>query len=134
MNHPMSEDDALDRALARALKAPAVPAGFRTRLRAALTRVSEVDLAARRSMLEREQRELQQLLHGDSVRLRWWTLGSLVGGAFVAGISIAIGMPWIRATFGARSDLVMLVGWVSLSLLMGAATWVRRNGMPQWIP
>jgi hypothetical protein len=134
MNRPLSEEDALDQALTRAITAPALPAGFRARLHAALTRTTDADLAARRRMLEREYQELQQMLRSDSIRLRWWTLGSLVGGAFAAGIAVAVGMPWIRATFGANSDYVLLIAWAAVSVLVGGFSWVRRNGMPQWIP
>ena len=117
------QDDALDQALARALKAPQLPTGFRNRL-----------LAARRSLLEREHRELLHDLHSDSVRLRWRTLGYLVGGAFAAGLAVAIGMPWIRSTFGSNSDLVMLLAWVGFGLVVGGVTWVRRSGLPRWVP
>jgi hypothetical protein len=128
------QDDALDQALARALKAPQLPTGFRKRLLAALTRVGDTDLAARRSLLEREHRELLHDLHSDSVRLRWRTLGYLVGGAFAAGLAVAIGMPWIRSTFGSNSDLVMLLAWVGFGLVVGGVTWVRRSGLPRWVP
>jgi len=128
------QDDALDQALARALTPPQLPSGFRKRLLAALTRLSDADLAARRSLLEREHRQLLQGLHGDSIRLRWRTLGYLVGGAFAAGVAVAIGMPWIRATFGSKSDLVMLLIWVGFGLVVGGVSWVRRNGLPQWVP
>jgi hypothetical protein len=133
MNHPTSAVDALDQALARALKAPDLPVGFRTRLLAALSRVSDNDLAARRHMLEREHQELLQMLHSDSIRLRWRTVGYLVGGAFAAGVGVAIGMPWIRATFGPQSDLIMVLVWVTFGLLVGIVSWVRRQGTPQWL-
>ena len=123
----------LDRALAQILTPPQLPEGFRARLRAALMRVNDADLATRRKLLEREHGELLQLLKSDSIRLRWRTLGYLVGGAFAAGVGVAIGMPWIRATFGPQSDLVMLLGWVGFGLLIGAVSWVRRNGLPQWM-
>jgi hypothetical protein len=128
------QDDALDQALVRALTPPQLPSGFRKRLLAALTRLSDADVAARRSLLEREHRQLLQGLHGDSIRLRWRTLGYLVGGAFAAGVAVAIGMPWIRATFGSKSDLVMLLIWVGFGLVVGGVSWVRRNGLPQWVP
>ena len=134
MKNAKPDDDSLDQALARALVPPQVPAGFRTRLLAALTHVSATDLAIRRSLLEREHRELLQQLQSDSVRLRWRTVGYLVGGAFAAGVGVAIGMPWIRATFGSGSDLVMLLVWAGLGLLIGGVSWVHRNGLPQWIP
>lgn len=134
MKTPLSDDEALDQALARALVPPALPSGFRGRLMAALTRADQTDLEARRRMLEREHRELQQVLASDSVRLRWRTLGYLIGGAFVAGIGAAIGMPWIRATFGANSDYVLVLMWVGLGLAVGGISWVRRNGAPEWLP
>jgi hypothetical protein len=130
MNNSKPDDEALDQALARALAPPALPTGFRERLLAALTRVGDTDLATRRSMLEREHRELLQVLHSDSIRLRWRTVGYLVGGAFAAGIAVAVAMPWIRATFGAESDLIMLLAWAGFGLLVGGVSWVRRNGAP----
>jgi hypothetical protein len=133
MNNSKPDDEALDQALARALAPPALPAGFRARLLAALTRVGDTDLATRRSMLEREHRELLQVLHSDSIRLRWRTIGYLLGGAFAAGIAVAVGMPWIRATFGAESDLIMLLAWAGFGLLVGGIGWVRRNGTSQWL-
>lgn len=133
MNHATSDEAALDQALARALEAPSLPPGFRSRLRAAMERVGDTDLAARRRRLEREQRDLQQILQSDSIQLRWWTLGYLIGGAFVAGIGITIGMPWIRATFGANGDIVILGSWAGVSLVIGGVTWVRRYGLPQWM-
>jgi len=128
------EDDSLDQALARALALPPLPAGFRTRLRAALTRVGDTDLATRRRLLEREHDEQMLRLQSDSVRLRWRTVGYLVGGAFAAGVGVAIGMPWMRATFGAEAERVLLLAWVGLGLVVGAVSWVRRHGLPQWIP
>jgi hypothetical protein len=133
MNNSKPDDEALDQALARALAPPALPTGFRERLLAALTRVGDTDLATRRSMLEREHRELLQVLHSDSIRLRWRTIGYLVGGAFAAGIAVAVAMPWIRATFGAESDLIKLLAWAGFGLLVGGVSWVRRNGAPQWL-
>jgi len=133
MTNLKPDDAALDQALSRALSPPELPAGFRTRLFAALTRVDATDLAARRSLLEREHRELLQVLQSDSVRLRWRTISYLVGGAFAAGVAVAIGMPWIRATFGPGSDLAMLLIWVGFGLLVGGISWVRTNGAPQWL-
>ena len=134
MMNTTPEDDSLDQALARALALPPLPAGFRTRLRAALTRVGDTDLATRRRLLEREHDEQMLLLQSDSVRLRWRTVGYLVGGAFAAGVGVAIGMPWMRATFGAEAERVLLLAWVGLGLVVGAVSWVRRHGLPQWIP
>jgi hypothetical protein len=133
MSNAKPNDEALDQALARALAPPDVPAGFRARLLAALTRASDTDLATRRTMLEREHRELLQVLHGDSIRLRLRTVGYLVGGAFAAGVAVTIAMPWIRATFGPESDRVMLFMWAGFGLVVGGVSWVRRNGTPQWL-
>jgi hypothetical protein len=133
MSDAKPDDQTLDRALAQVLAPPQLPEGFRARLRAKLLRVNDANLATRRKLLEREHREQLKLLESDSIRLRWRTLGYLVGGAFAAGVGVAIGMPWIRATFGPQSDLVMLLGWVGVGLLIGAISWVRRNGLPQWM-
>jgi hypothetical protein len=127
-------DDRLDQALARILQVPALPAGFRVRLSAALARSAEVDLATRRLMLERERRELQAGLRTDSVRLRWQTLAYLIGGAFAAGATVAIGVPWLRDAFGDDASIALSMIGAAAGLIIGAASYWRRFGAPRWLP
>jgi len=126
-------DEALDQVMVRTLVPPALPAGFRTRLQAAMARSGADDLATRRAMLERERREQLAVFRGDTVRLRRQTIAALLGGAFVGGVVVTAALPWIRATFGAHSGLVLPLVGAGIALLVGAATWARRAGVPQWL-
>jgi hypothetical protein len=127
-------DDRLDQALARILPVPTLPAGFRLRFSAALARSAEVDLATRRLMLERERREQLAGLQTDSVRLRWQTLAYLIGGAFAAGATVAIGVPWLREAFGADAIMAVPMIGAAAGLIIGAASYWRRFGAPRWLP
>ena len=90
---PMSGDGlerALDRALQRNLPAPALPAGFRQRLQAAMMRSDEHNQATLSAALEREHEEQLAALQSDYVRLRQRTLGTLIGVAlYITGLNFA---------------------------------------------
>lgn len=133
MNASNSADDRLDQILASALPAPALPAGFRQRLGALVARSADLDIATRRMMLERERRELLAGLHSDSVQLRWRTLGYVIGGAFSAGALVAIGLPWIRETFGVQGVIALPTVGAAIGLAIGAISYLRRVGPPRWL-
>jgi hypothetical protein len=120
--HPDSEwNRALDAALRRALPPPALPSQFRARLQSALAREADQDLPAARSRLEREQRERLAELEAGYLRLRRRTLGNLVGGAFAAGVAVALALPWLRESFGANAPLALSGVGVLIGLAIGMA-------------
>ncbi len=126
-----AEMRALDRALAAALEPPALPAGFRARLDRALAEAGRTGgrRAARVEALEHERRERLAELEAGYLRLRRRTLGALIGGAFAAGVAIALVLPWFESALGADAPLALagagaLVGLV----LIGAAMGLGRGG------
>lgn len=124
LNDPLPQD-ALDHALRSALAPPPLPDGFRARLAAAIHRESPVDLAARRRQLEREHRERLEQLQRDSVRLRLRTLGSLLGGAFFAGVGTSLAWPWISATFAPHAGLALGLIGAGIGAAIGLTGWQR---------
>jgi hypothetical protein len=126
--HPGSEwDRALDGALRRALRPPAVPAQFRARLQSALAREADSNLSGARSRLEREQRERLTELEAGYLRLRRRTLGNLVGGAFAAGVAVPLALPWLRESFGEDAPLALWVLGALVGLAIGLGFWARRD-------
>jgi hypothetical protein len=122
----------LDRALRQALVAPALPAGFRQRLTAAIARTSSEDAALRRELLERERIDQLGELQRDSVRLRLKTLGSLIGGAFTAGVGTTLAWPWISETFAPHGGIALLVISAGIGLAIGLPSWLQRAGTLPW--
>lgn len=128
-------EQALDRALARSLVPPGLPAGFHARLRAALARAAAEDPAAVRARLEREHRERGAALRSEFVRLRWSTLGSLIGGAFALGVGLALAMPWLRGMLGARlAEFTPVAAAALFVLAVVAFTGWKRLGWQLRIP
>lgn len=128
-------DAALDAALARALLPPELPPDFRARLGAAITREAAVEAVSpqARARLEREQLERLRELEAGYLRLRRRTLGTLIGGAFAAGAAIALALPWLHATFGARTPLVLAAAGGIVGLSIGISAWFGRFGPPQML-
>jgi hypothetical protein len=127
-DRPESEwNRALDAALKRALAPPALPSQFRARLQSALAREGEPNLSGARARLEREQRERLAELEAGYLRLRRRTLGNLVGGAFAAGVAVALAMPWVRESFGDDAPLALSGVGTVVGLAIGIAFWARRN-------
>ena len=122
----------LDRALRQAIVAPALPAGFRQRLTAAIARQPSHDAALRRELLERERLDQLAELHRDSVRLRLKTLGSLIGGAFTAGVGTTLAWPWISTTFAPHGGIALLAISAALGLAIGIPSWLQRTGSTPW--
>jgi hypothetical protein len=122
----------LDRALRQAIVVPDLPAGFRQRLRAAIASNPLQDTALRRELLERERLEQLAELRRDSVRLRLKTLGSLIGGAFTAGVGTTLAWPWISTTFAPHGGIALLVISAALGLAIGVPSWLQRTGAAPW--
>jgi len=125
-------DAALDTALARVLIPPAPPAGFQIRLQAALARqaTGQDERAVSRALAQREQRQRMAELDADYLRLRRRTLGTLIGGAFAAGAAVAVGFPWLQASFGPNATYVLAGLGAVVGLGIGTASWIGRVRLP----
>jgi hypothetical protein len=129
---PMSGDGlerALDRALQRHLVAPALPAGFRQQLQAAMIRSAGQNQASLSAALEREHEARLAQLQSDYVRLRQRTLGTLIGAAFAAGLLINFALPWITAHFGQDGLFALPAIGVLAGLALSARVWWRRSSL-----
>ncbi|HEX4050416.1 MAG TPA: hypothetical protein VHY19_06025 [Steroidobacteraceae bacterium] len=121
-------DRALDAALTHALIAPDLPAGFRARVKLALTRVAANDvdgiqLTQLRQRLEREQDQRLNDLQQCYLRLRRRTLAALIGGAFAAGAAAALAMPWLIGHIGPGAPLLLSAIGASLGLAIAFGSW-----------
>jgi hypothetical protein len=125
---------ALDRALQRNLVAPALPAGFRQRLQAAMIHSAEHNQAALSAALEREYEAQLAALRSDYVRLRQRTLGTLIGVAFAAGLLINFALPWISAHYGPNGVFALPAIGVAAGLALSARVWWRRSGLARLLP
>jgi hypothetical protein len=125
---------ALDRALQRNLPAPALPAGFRQRLQAAMIRGGEHNQAVLSAALEREHEAQLAVLQSDYVRLRQRTLGTLIGAAFAAGLLINFALPWISAHYGPNGVFALPAIGVAAGLALSARVWWRRSGLARLLP
>ncbi|HEX4649345.1 MAG TPA: hypothetical protein VH111_10990 [Steroidobacteraceae bacterium] len=98
---------ALDAALAHALRAPALPADFRTRLNALLgvTEIETREMAATR--LEREYLAGLAELEAGYVRLRRRTVGLLLGGGIAAGAALPAILPWLQGLLGSYAPVAL---------------------------
>ena len=126
-------DTVLDAALARALIAPVLPAGFPLRLQAALSRQASgaEERAHSRVLAQREQRARMAELDADYLQLRRRTLGTLIGGAFAAGAAVAVAFPWLQASFGANGIYVLAGLGAVVGLGIGTASWIGRLRWPK---
>ena len=134
---PMSGDGferALDRALQRSLTAPALPAGFRQRLQAAMIHSAEHNQATLSAALEREHEAQLAAMQSDYIRLRQHTLGSLIGGAFAAGLLINFALPWISAHFGPNGVFALPAIGVAAGLALSARVWWRGSSLARLLP
>ena len=127
-------EHALDRALQRQLVAPALPAGFRQRLQAAMSGSAEQNQATLSAALEREHAARLAELRNDYVRLRQRTLGTLIGAAFAAGLLINFALPWISAHFGHNGVFALPAIGVAVGLGLSARVWWRRSGLARLLP
>jgi hypothetical protein len=134
---PMSGDAlerALDRALARSLVSPTLPANFRQQLHAAIARSPAVDHARLRAALEREHAQQLADMQSGFVRLRQRTLGGLIGGAFAAGLLIMVALPWIRAHFGPNAVFALPAIGAAVGLALSTRTWWQRSSLIRLLP
>ena len=118
-------DRALDAALRRALEPPRVTEEFRERVRAALARAAETDLAELRARLETERRETLARLEADYIRLKRRTLAAMVGGAFAAGAAAAIALPWMTKLVGPAAPLAIASIGAAVGITIGVSYWLR---------
>lgn len=126
----LSGDAALDQALGRALAPPGLPAGFRQRLRAEIARRPLADdLARRRLDAEREHGATLAALERDAVRLKLATLGTLIGGAFVAGVAVTLALPYVRELSGPYETAALATTGVVIAAWAGFAAWSSRVGL-----
>ena len=119
-----ADEQALDAALVQTLRAPTIPAGFRDQLNAALLRAAEDEHFERRR-LDSERREWLAKFELDYLRLRRRTLGTLIGGAFAAGVAVMSLLPWFNATFGTHALFAMAAAGALVGLAIGAIPWLR---------
>jgi|SoimicmetaTmtLMB_FD_contig_31_7584416_length_687_multi_3_in_0_out_0_2 hypothetical protein len=122
-------EQALDRALARCLVAPALPQDFRQQLRAAIARTPSTDHARLRAAVEREHAQQLAELQTGYVRLRQRTLGGLIGGAFAVGLLITFALPWITAHFGKDAVFALPAIGAALGLALSARSWWQRSSL-----
>ena len=117
---------ALDRALARVLSAPPQPKQLRARVRTAVLRAGDQELAQARARLEREARLQLAELEQGYLRVRRRTLGTLIGAAFAVGAAVALLMPYLKAHFGPNAPLVLAAGGAVIGFAIAAGSWRRR--------
>ena len=140
MNTPNDPSDeaglerALDRALAKGLAPPALPAGFRPQLLATIARGARVDHAQLRAAIEREHAEQLAELRDGYVSLRQRTLGTLIGGAFAVGLLLNFALPWITANFGQKGVVALPVIGVAIGLGLSLRSWWPRSSLSRLLP
>lgn len=120
---------ALDEALAKALVAPDLPAGFRIQLRAAVVRHASGDRAQLRAALQREHATQLAELQSGYVRLRQRTLGALIGSGFAAGLLVTLALPWIKANYGDNGVYALPVLGVAIGLALSLRAWWQRSSL-----
>ncbi len=119
----------LDLALAKSLRAPALPTGFREQLRAAVVRVAPDERAQLRAALEREHAAQLAELKKGYVRLRQQTLGLLIGAGFAAGLLVTLALPWLKAHFGDNGVFALPVVGVAIGLALSLSAWWQRSSL-----
>ncbi|MFO1468383.1 MAG: hypothetical protein U1F35_18395 [Steroidobacteraceae bacterium] len=116
----------LEIALLRTLRPPRLSQGFRSRLLEVIDNDSAVDIQLRRSEIASEYRKQAAALEQGYVRLKWRTLGTLIGAAFTTGVAVALVLPWIRETWGSVGENVSWsVAAAAFVIATVAVTWLR---------
>lgn len=138
MPHDPKRDEplerALDAALARALVAPELPAGFRQQLRAAAARSGGADRAQLRAAAEREHAVQLADMRSGFVRLRQRTLGTLVGAAFAAGLLLNFALPWIKTHYGETGVFALPAIGAAVGLALSLRAWWQRSSLVHLLP
>ncbi len=140
MNTPYDPSDdarlerALDRALAHNMVPPALPAGFRGQLQAAIARSAATDHAQIRAAIEHEHAEQLTELRSSYLLLRQRTLGTLIGVAFAAGLLLNFALPWITANFGQKGVVALPVIGVAIGLGLSLRAWWPRSSLSRLLP
>lgn len=142
MNSPLDPtgdgelERALDAALARALTAPELPAGFRQQLRAAAARAGEAGAsrAQLRAAAEREHAAQLADLRSGYVRLRQRTLGTLIGAAFAVGLLVNFALPWIKAHYGNGGVFALPAIGAAIGLALSLRVWWQRTSFARLLP
>ena len=135
MNTPTEDDKesrmhaSLDQALARTLVPPTLPGGFRRRLEAAIARSAAADHAALRRQLEREYSEGMAELDSGYVRLSRRTLGTMVGGAFAAGVVVMLSLPWLNEHYGPNALWALPVAGAFVGIAISIPSWWRGSSL-----
>lgn len=125
---------ALDAALARALVAPELPAGFRQQLQAATVRSAGADRAQLRAVAEREHAAQLADMRSGFVRLRQRTLGTLIGAAFAVGLLLNFALPWIKAHFGETGVFALPAIGAVVGLALSLRAWWQRSSLARLLP
>jgi hypothetical protein len=122
------QETALDQALTRSLRPPAVPDSFRARWRAALSALKSAG-APSREQLEQERSEQLALLRREYIRLRRSTFAVCLGIAFVGGAAAFVAVPLMTRLFGGLG-LYFVPGVLAvIGVTLAVVTWVRRDGL-----
>jgi len=127
---------ALDAALARALTAPELPAGFRQQLRAAAARAADGNASRARLRAAAEREHAAQLadLRSGYVRLRQRTLGTLIGVAFATGLLLNFALPWIKASFGDSGLIALPAIGAAIGVGLSLRAWWQRSNLARLLP
>jgi hypothetical protein len=125
--------DALDRALAAGLRAPALPEAFRATLRQAITREAEKALRERRGALEAEHARRLAEMRAGYVTLRRDTFVLALSAAAGVGLLAALALPWLAATAGVDASVLEPLAAAIVGASVGTAVWLERTGLPRWL-
>ena len=123
---PPEHDRALDLALQSALRAPALPDGFRARVLHAALQESLRDLEARKRALDVEHVQARQRLHRSYVRMSRDTLALIVVVAFAAGALANLALPWLHSAMAIDQAVSAPVLALVIGLCAGACVWRDR--------
>ena len=120
--------DSLDRALASCLVAPDLPAGFRSRVVAAVLAEQLQELSVRRHQLEAEHAQELVRLRKGYASLKRDTLSLVTACAFAAGACAQVALPWLQSRFDLDSAMAAPLLALLIGLATGAGVWADRFG------
>lgn len=120
------QDRALDLALQRALRAPALTGGFRSRLLHAALQENASDLEAQRRALELEHAQARERLRRGYVRMGRNALASVVALTSAAGVVADLSLPLLNSALSVDKALGAVVLGLVIGLCAGASVWRDR--------